>query len=1181
MRLTTLEIKGFKSFADKTTIHFNDNITGIVGPNGCGKSNVVDSIRWVLGEQKTSSLRLEKMDNLIFNGTKKRKASGLAEVSLTFENTKNIIATEFKSITVTRKLYRNGDSEYRLNDVPCRLKDISNLFLDTGVSADSYAIIELGMVDEILNDRDNSRRKLFEQASGISKYKKRKKETLNKLKGTEGDLNRVDDLLFEIEGNLKTLESQARKAKRYYKFKDEYKEESLNLAKLTLSAYKTDYKSLEQSQKGEEDKRLEIDKKLKSAEAILEKEKHNNLDKEKELSAIQKKLNELVGGVSSKENERNLLREQIRFEREKNEQASVQLSNSKQQKTELNDAIKALKVKEKEQEKVVAKKEKEVEVLKLKVDELRAKHNALKTGLDGDKIKFQAAEERFYEIEKNLAINKTAKEKYESDLFLFQEENKSKAEELKELKAGFTKIENEKIGEEKTLDKLIASEDKLKEQKEDLEKRLSKTKDEYNRINRILDARQNEYNLTKSLVDNLEGFPESIKFLKKNASWAKDAPLLSDVIYCDENFRIPIENYLENYLNYYVVQNTEEALKAINLLSDAAKGRANFFVLDELRHFKPSQPQLTNELMSAIDIIEVEEKYQKLVAYLLDNTYFIQNEENVERLLSDKKMKDYNLLSKSGKYIRTGFTMTGGAVGLFEGKRIGRAKNLEKLQKEVKKLEKEASALKSSWLGLEDKLELLHEQTKLEEIKEQRSKVSELKQSFTAVQTKLENVERYFESNQLKSKNVSEAIEKIKLDNSKMLVTQKELSKERGDLKERVAKNDSVYVAISEELNQVSSTYNQLNIIFHQEKNSLATIEQELNYKSNELQNAVQKEEQNKAVILLTNNTIKSNSEKLKKLESDLLSGYSNKENFEKEVSSAEQLFYASRKEIGDKEASIKEIQYAKSQADVLVTDIKDKFNELKLSLNSLKERLSIEFSVALNDIINDEVDITQDKEELELKVEKLKQRIDTFGEINPMAVEAYDEMKKRLDFILAQKKDLLEAKESLLTTIQEIEETAKEKFMEAFTMVRENFQNVFRTLFTEDDQCDLILLDEDNPLDSKIDIIAKPKGKRPQIIDQLSGGEKTLTATALLFSLYLLKPAPFCIFDEVDAPLDDTNIDKFNKIIQQFSTDSQFIIVTHNKQTMSHVDVIYGVTMQEAGVSKVVPVDFRNLKLA
>ena len=316
MKLSTLEIKGFKSFADQTVIHFNENITGIVGPNGCGKSNVVDAIRWVLGEQKTSQLRLEKMDNLIFNGTKKRKASGLAEVTLTFENTKNILATEFKTISISRRLYRNGDSEYRLNDIPCRLKDIANLFMDTGVSNDSYAIIELGMVDEILNDREQSRRKLFEQASGISKYKIRKKETLLKLKGTETDLERVDDLLFEIEGNLKTLESQAKKAKKYYQYKDEYKVLSLELAKQLLTSYKERYKKLEALQENEAANLIAIDTQIKAADALLEKEKLRNLEKEKALSTIQKQLNELTGGVSSKENERNLLREKIKFETE-------------------------------------------------------------------------------------------------------------------------------------------------------------------------------------------------------------------------------------------------------------------------------------------------------------------------------------------------------------------------------------------------------------------------------------------------------------------------------------------------------------------------------------------------------------------------------------------------------------------------------------------------------------------------------------------------------------------------------------------------------------------------------------------------------------------------------------------------------------------------------------------------
>ena len=466
MRLTTLEIKGFKSFAEKTVLHFNDNITGIVGPNGCGKSNVVDSIRWVLGEQKTSMLRLEKMDNLIFNGTKKRKASGLAEVSLTFENTKNVIATEYKTVTITRRLYRNGDSEYRLNDVPCRLKDITNLFLDTGVSADSYAIIELGMVDEILNDRDNSRRRLFEQASGISKYKKRKRETLLKLKGTEADLERVEDLLFEIESNSKSLESQARKTKRYYALKEEYKILSIELAKQFLAVYNAKYKELDKLQQEESDNNLQIESRLKEQEAKLEKSKLENLEKEKVLAEVQKKLNQLIGGVSSQENDRNLLKEKLNFEHEKNESAQQQIVALKHHKIQLSDRIKDLNEKLNEQEGLTQSKKEEVGKLKSAHEVIRNSYNELKQNLDKDKNDFQVIEKRFYEIEKKYAINASSLEKYEKDLFSFQEENNEKKERLSALEKEFNILSKEKESLEQKLSQLLTKEQKIQEEKE-------------------------------------------------------------------------------------------------------------------------------------------------------------------------------------------------------------------------------------------------------------------------------------------------------------------------------------------------------------------------------------------------------------------------------------------------------------------------------------------------------------------------------------------------------------------------------------------------------------------------------------------------------------------------------------------------------------------------------------------
>ena len=1178
MKLTSLEIKGFKSFADKTIIHFNESITGIVGPNGCGKSNVVDSIRWVLGEQKTSQLRLEKMDNLIFNGTKNRKASGLAEVSLTFENTKNVLATEFKTVTITRRLYRNGDSEYRLNDIPCRLKDISNLFMDTGVSNDSYAIIELGMVDEILNDRDQSRLKLFEQASGISKYKIRKKETLSKLKGTLTDLERVEDLLFEIEGNLKQLESQAKKTKKFYQLRDEYKEFSLELAKQLLTSYKERYKSIESKQKTEEGNLIEVSAKMKEADAILEKEKLQNLTKEKALAEIQKKLNELTGGVSSKENERNLLREQIKFETEKNENASQQLVESKQQIEVLKNDISKTEEERKVQAKVLEKKENEVAKLKETLEANRNKHNELKESLDGDKKAFQIIEARYYEIEKKVAVNTSAKEKYETDLFHFQEENSSKKKEFETLSSDFKTAEKEKATEEKKLQDLVLKQEKLQTEKEDLDKQLKTFKDEFARKNRILDAKLNEYQLTKSLVDSLEGFPESIKFLKKNDTWAKDAPLLSDIIYCSEEYRISIENFLEPYLNYYVVDTKEQALKAVNLLSDSSKGKANFFVLEDFSRFQADNSLLNDNVILASSVIEFDEHFKNLASFLLNNVYYIKDENQAEILIKDKSLKDVTLLSQSGKYIKNRFTISGGAVGLFEGKRIGRAKNLEKLDKEVKKFQKETEKIKMDISALSVKVEDAEAKSFDQEIKTQRQIVNTSLQKFSSLQAKSESLEKFLETATAKSKNVEEAIKTIVLENTNMEKERQELTSERERLRTSVSANDGVFVELTDKLNHSSNEYNQNNIVFHQEKNKLDSIAQALKFKQNQLETHQEQIGKNKNILSSSSTLIKDSREKLQKLDSDLLSGYENRENFEKEVIKAEQNYYDSRAIINEYETSVKEIQYKKQNIETLIRDLKDKFTDLKLEFASMKERLSIEFEVDINEIINEAISDSYSKDELEDKVEKLKQKISNFGEINPMAVEAFDEMKKRYDFIQEQKKDLLNAQEVLEKTIKEIDDTAKEKFMAAFNEVRENFIRVFRTLFTEDDKCDLILEDPSNPLESKIEIIAKPKGKRPTVIDQLSGGEKTLTATALLFSLYLLKPAPFCIFDEVDAPLDDTNIDKFNNIIQEFSDKSQFIIVTHNKQTMSKVDVIYGVTMQEQGVSKVVPVDFRAL---
>jgi len=652
MQLTTLEIKGFKSFADKTTIHFNNNITGIVGPNGCGKSNVVDSIRWVLGEQKTSHLRLEKMENLIFNGTKNRKPASLAEVSLTFENTKNLVSSDYKTITITRKLFRDGESEYRLNDVVCRLKDITSLFMDTGVGTDSYSIIELGMVDEILNDRENSRRRLFEQAAGVSKYKKRKKETLDKLKNTDADLERVKDLLFEIEGNLKTLEKQASKTKKFYELKDEYKKLSLVLAKYSLHEYKEDYKKIEKQKQEEEDKRLEIETAIKSAEATLEKEKLDNVDKEKALMEIQKQLNALMSGVSERENERNILNTQLKFSHDKIDSAEKLIIEAKDQTEKLKLSIERLETDLSSESLVLDMKKSELSVLDKDLQDIRLKHSAIKDNLTSEQKLFSEKERHIFELEKKLAVNRSSNESLQRDLFNSEEDTAQKRKELESLQLHLDEIKIEKESSEKLLAKLQEEEENQRKQAQEMEQQIEKLRQELTAETRTLDAKRNEYDLTKSLVDNLEGFPESIKFLKKNAKWSKEAPLLSDIIYCAEEYRVAIENFLEPYLNYYVVQNMEEAIMAVNLLSDSSMGRANFFLLDEIAKYQSLSKVEIGDAVPAISLVEFDKEFAKLGEYLLDRVFMVDDAKASVSSIQKNTGEKVVLLSKSGKYIR-------------------------------------------------------------------------------------------------------------------------------------------------------------------------------------------------------------------------------------------------------------------------------------------------------------------------------------------------------------------------------------------------------------------------------------------------------------------------------------------------------------------------------------------------
>ena len=1183
MRLKSLEIKGFKSFADKTVVNFDESITGIVGPNGCGKSNIVDSIRWVIGEQKISHLRSENLESLVFNGSKSRSASGLAEVSLTFENTKNLLPTEFNTVTITRKFYKSGESEYRLNDVQCRLKDIQNLLMDTGVSTDSYSIIELAMVDDLIKDKENSRRRMLEQAAGISIYKTRKKEAKLKLDATEQDLARIEDLLFEINNQLKSLENQAKKAEKYFEVKKDYREVSVELAKAALESFNIKYKELNAQHEAESDKRLKLETEITVDEAALEQEKLGFIEKEKELQSMQQAFNAMLQTVRIKENDKNLTAQKLEHLKERENGLQDFLQKASGQLQGIEESISFSKTQVDEEEKNYETVSGQLAELRNKMDSKRVLMDEKRVAVDALRSGFQQVQRNQFDAEKKVAVADTSIQNLNRAIQQIEEERmqrdsqrKQLADDLylreKELKIKRTDLEQLQKHQEYTKDQILQTQSVL----ETLRGRLAEE-------NRKLDSRKNEHDLLKSLIDSMEGYPDSVKFLHNNPLWNHTAPILSDIIYVNEEYRTALENVLEPYLNYYVVNNLQEGLQAVHLLDENKKGKANFFLLDKLNEavFEMHSTADLNGAISALNVIEVDEKYRSLAKHLLANVVIAESEEalqNSNASPDDPVGRGFVVIEKSGKYVKGKYSLTGGSIGLFEGKKIGRAKNLEKLKEEILSQNSVAELLKTEIQERHNEVIAFNDDLRETTIKDTEIEIQELTNQVFALHNKLENLHAQQSSSKQRHDELSE---QVKQTHSSVEATRNDfkwLIEELAVQTARLSEGENLFKLEETNYNEASGQYNEFNLQATKQQSKINALKQELDFKTNQLNDLKRQIENNTVQLSETKQQSEQCAVQLDQIEQELIGMMKSKEEEERKLNESDQAYYNLRNQLSEKESLLRHKIKEKEQMEHLLGEIKDKLNEVKLQLAGMKERLHVEFRINLEDILDEARTGETPVEELQEKTDRMKKRLENLGEVNPTAIEAFQEMRKRYEFILEQKNDLVSAKDSLMLTIQEVEATANQKFLETFHLVRENFQKVFQTLFTEDDQCDLILENPENLAETGIDVIAKPKGKRPTSLTQLSGGERTLTATALLFAIYLIKPAPFCILDEVDAPLDDANVGKFTNMIREFSNNSQFIIVTHNKMTMSTVDVIYGVTMQEPGVSKLVTVDFRSL---
>jgi chromosome segregation protein len=1110
----------------------------------------------------------------VFNGSKTRSASGLAEVSLTFENTKNLLPTEFSTVTITRKFYKSGESEYRLNDVQCRLKDIQNLFMDTGVSTDSYAIIELGMVDDLIKDKDNSRRRMLEQAAGISIYKTRKKEAKLKLDATEQDLARIEDLLFEINNQLKSLESQAKKAEKYHEVKKDYREVSIELAKAALEGFNLTYKELNEQHDAETDKRVRMEAEIATEEAALEQEKVAFIEKERQLQSMQYQFNELVQQVRTKENEKNLAAQRLEYLKEREGNLQEFLNKAEGQLKGIDESIEFTKMQGEEETKKLDELSEQLQVLQNEVSVKRESLDSKRRTLDELRAEYQQIQRQQFDAEKKVAVSDASVQNVQRLIGQIEDERRQREDQRHALDQDRILKEKELNIKKVDLEQLQQHQENTKEQILQTQSILDGLRNELADENRKLDSKKNEHDLLKSMIDSMEGYPDSVKFLHNNGAWNHSSPILSDVLYVKEEYRTALENVLEPYLSYYVVNDLQEGLQAVHLLDENKKGKANFFLLDKInaKQNEVASHQLDGAV-PALSVIDVDSKYRQLAEHLLGNVFIADNENALQN------SNGFVVIEKNGKYVKGKYSLTGGSVGLIEGKKIGRVKNLEKLLEEIMTQDEVVEKLRADIQQRHNEVIAFNEDLRENALRETEREIQQLTNQVFSLHNKLENLhslqatsQHRLEELQHQMQDAHHSVEGVR----NQLVEYNEQLQSYGS---KLAEANEHFKEAETSYNDATQQFNEFNLNVTRQQSKINALKQELDFKSNQLNDLQQQLENNTASLSDTKVSIEQSSSNLNEIEGALVEMMRTKEEQQQILNEADQSYYNVRNQLSEKESELRHKVKDKEQVEHLLVAIKDKLNELKLQLAGTKERLDVEFRIKLEDILDQARTTETALEELQEKADRMKKRLENLGEVNPTAIEAFTEMKKRYEFIVEQKNDLVTAKDSLLKTIEEVEASANQKFLETFHNVRENFIKVFKTLFTEDDHCDLVLENPDNLAETGIDVIARPKGKRPTTLTQLSGGERTLTATALLFAIYLIKPAPFCILDEVDAPLDDANVGKFTNMIRQFSDNSQFIIVTHNKTTMSTVDVIYGVTMQEPGVSKLVSVDFRSLE--
>ena len=1176
MFLTKLEFLGFKSFAQKLKMEFGQGITCIVGPNGCGKTNVADAIRWVLGEQSAKALRGGSMDDVIFDGTTSRKPFGMAEVALTFANSGRLVPLEYDEITVSRRIFRNGVSEYFLNKTPCRLKDIKDMFFDTGIGSHAYSLIEQEMVDNVLSDNSGHRRFLFEEAAGIMKYKTRKREALLKLEATENDLVRVNDILIEIERETNSLRRQIARARRYKRLEEEIRSLDVTLGLLAYRLYDGEASKLSNELDVCLANKGQASTAIRSLEASLENLKLNLVEQERKVSGAAQEL-VVVEEQQAKIRDRILvlkerrealnskgdgLREDIRHADDKIEAIARRYEEASGELSGLESSLRENRENVRREEEELARKEQELIVLRNSVRSLAGVVSQTSTQEAQRSAKQEELTSMKEEIERQLKAVCDEISQLESRLSDLRSTEQTLNCEIETQRGKLEALENrtrENLSERDSLDRKLAEvageESALLGNAERMEGRLGA-------LESVAAEHRRQNELIRSALTHVNG--EVIGILEELVSIPAELSSAFDAL-------------LYEYGPIVVAGDKETALSCVSILSETSPGRFTVLVHDKSE--RVPMRKVSEEILSssevvgeAIDLINCPENLKYSISSLLEGTVIVETAHSIQNLPAYTEL-GVRFVAREGGLIHRGKLFTGGKGSIPGGFGVDAELSKGKLElTNVRKALSDCTAQKSH-------LEVQRIETEKRiasfslELRELGERIGSNESSVSVRRAEIKLIETRVESLRTKEKNLRERLSAHTQQKDMLEKEILELGLLLAPTSERLDTQSSLIKDLEGQREATLARVGELRMEEVRElarKNGLISLTLRLEEEKGLLGTEIERKKGTLEVTSIALGEIENELDDLERQATEVAVIEKEKEN---RLETARASYNSVKAEIEELEKTLK---LHRIELDRLLEEahaIELSLTRQKIEREGVVRRIHSDYGVDLTAGLS--IPEGFDSTQAEQRVQALRQRMKGLGPVNLLALEEYEKKKERLDFMKSQRDDLIQAKVSLLEVIEKINQRASALFLETFNSVQEKFQETFLTLF-EGGAAELRLIGDD-PLEADIEIVARPKGKTLQGLNLLSGGERALTAIALLFAIYLVKPSPFCILDEVDAPLDDANINRFLNMLKKFNDKTQFIVITHNKKTMEIADYLYGITMQEPGISKVVSVKFKG----